>query len=124
MIAPRHRTILAVTALALAALVAAPGCIVTQKRHTSYSGAYFTHNEVSQIEIGESTPEDAELVLGPPSSVIEQEDGSEVWTWKYTKTTKGRGSLLFVFGGSNEKTVNELLKVRFVEGVAVRKWRP
>lgn len=104
-------------------LVCQAGCLVTSNNRTSYSGAYVSPEEVRAITLGTATPEVVETALGPPTRRKTNDDGSELWTWTYTESKSGEGTVLLLFAGSSERTEEQSVHVLFRDGVAVKKWR-
>ena len=105
------------------ALLAMPGCLISSSNSTSYSGAHVTPSELASVTIGESTPDMVESTVGAPSTKKTLDDGSELWTWNYSKTTSGHGSVLLLFSGSSSTTNAHSAHVLFRDGVAAKKWR-
>lgn len=99
------------------------GCLISSSRSSHINGAYVQPGAVSQVELNTSTKADVEQIMGQPSFKKAHDDGSETWTWHWTESKGSSGSVLFIFGGSSEKTVTESVHIRFEDGVAVKKWR-
>ena len=115
------------TAIALAALLTLPltmtGCLINSSRSSHINGAYVQPGAVSQVEVNASTKADVEQIMGQPSFKKAHDDATETWTWHWTESKGSSGSVLFIFGGSSEKTVTESVHVQFKDGVVVKKWR-
>lgn len=123
---PRRRAaMLALTAATLAAAaLALPGCtVISSENHTSFTGNYVPADSLSQISLGESTPEYTEALLGAPTNKADLEDGTSIWRWDYTVRKSGEGSLLLVFDGESSTEKKHSTFVQFQDGVAVKKWR-
>lgn len=119
-----RRTPTRLAALAsLAALAALPGCLINSNNATAYTGNYVDNASLAQIAVRETTPPQAEAVLGPPTSKDTLDDGSEHWKWSYTKTTAGHGSLFLVLNANDTHRVEQTVNILFKDGVAIRKWR-
>jgi len=118
------RTTLAlVTAAVLASPALLGGCLLSQDKSTSISGAYVQPSALSRVKIDKSTQDDVLNILSEPTVRKEHQDGSETWTWNWTKTEQGSGSLFLIFAGSSEKHVEESAHITFLHGVATDKWR-
>lgn len=113
---------LASTCLLVPALMLG-GCLLSASRESEISGAYVRPYATTQIKLHQTTIEETEELLGLPSIAIDNDDGSETWTWNWTKHTDSSGAVLILFSGSNESTVHESVSIMFVDGVAVKKWR-
>jgi outer membrane protein assembly factor BamE (lipoprotein component of BamABCDE complex) len=112
-----------ILAAAAASLVAVPGCLVHSSKHQSITGAYVASNDARHVVVGRSTANEVEARLGTPSSVVTEDDGTEIWNWKWTKQQRKSGSVFLLASGHKEETTNESLYVQFRDGVALRKWR-
>ncbi len=115
------------TAIALAALLTVPmitsGCLIASSKESSIHGAYVQPGTVSKVTLNRSTMTEVEDLMGTPSSTKLNDDGSETWTWNWSKTTDDSGAVFLIFAGNSEKTVHESVHVKFVDGVVVKKWR-
>lgn len=114
-------------ALALAACLLIPmtmaGCLVASSKESSIRGAYVQPNTVSKVRLNQTTMTEVEELMGTPSNSTLNDDGSETWTWNWSKTTDDSGAVFLIFAGNSEKTVHESVHVKFVDGVVVKKWR-
>ncbi len=114
-------------ALVSAVLLASPamlgGCLLSQDKSTSISGAYVQPSDLSRVKLDKSTQDDVLGILSEPTSRKKNDDGSETWTWNWTKREHGSGSLFLIFSGSSEKHVEESAHITFEHGVATDKWR-
>jgi len=99
------------------------GCLISSDNTTAFSGNYVDNASLSQVELRRTTAAEAEAILGPPSEKNTLEDGGEHWTWHYTKTKHGSGTLLFVLDANDTYQVQQTVNVLFRDGVAVKKWR-
>ena len=107
--------------LALAPLV---GCsIVSSDQHTSFSGNYVAADSLSQIAVGESTPDYTAAILGEPTSTTDLDDGSTIWQWDYTESRSSDGHVLLLFNGESSSKKAHSTYVHFKDGVVVKKWR-
>lgn len=119
---PTARRLIATCAAALALTL--PACsIISSENHVSYTGNYVPSDSLSQIRLGESTPEYTSAILGEPTSKSDLEDGTSIWRWDYTVRKSGEGSLLLVFDGESSSEKRQSTFVQFRDGVAVKKWR-
>lgn len=120
----RNRTTTTVLTFALAALpLGMSGCLISSNKKTDISGAYVQPGAVSKVRVNETTAEEVEGIMGQPSFVTVNDDGSETWTWNWTKTTGDAGAVFLVFAGRSEKTVAESVHIRMRDGIAIKKWR-
>jgi hypothetical protein len=114
-------------ALVSAILLASPaflgGCLLSQSKSTSISGAYVQPSDLSRVKIYRSTEDDVLDILSEPTTRKENTDGSETWTWNWTRKERGSGSLFLIFAGSSDKHIEESAHITFEHGVAVDKWR-
>jgi hypothetical protein len=114
-------------ALVSAVLLASPaflgGCLLSQSKSTSISGAYVQPSDLSRVKIDRSTEDDVLDILSEPTTRKENKDGSETWTWNWTRKERGSGSLFLIFAGSSDKHIEESAHITFEHGVAVDKWR-
>ena len=99
------------------------GCLVASSKESRISGAYVQPNTVSKVRLHKTTSLEVEELLGLPSNTTNNNDGSETWTWNWTKHTDDDGAVFLIFGGSTEKTVHESVHIKFVDDIAVKKWR-
>ena len=107
-------------------LVGAPlmgGCLVSQRSSTKIDGAYVQPSDLSKVRLNRSTDDDVLNLLGEPSDRITNDDGTETWSWHWTRRESGSGHVFLVFSGTNEKEVDESAHVTFEYGVAIEKWR-
>ena len=116
------QTVLLAACLAVSTL---PGCVnlVSSSKHESITGAYVEPQDTRKIMIGRTTPDEAAQILGQPTTRVPNDDGAEVWTWKWTKHRSNSGELLLIAHNSKEVTVNEAFHILFRDGVASKKWR-
>ncbi|MCA9275236.1 MAG: hypothetical protein KDA29_04345 [Phycisphaerales bacterium] len=109
--------------VALLAPLTMSGCLISSSNQQSVSGAYVQPGTVSKVQLHESTMAEVEELMGQPSASKVNDDGTETWTWNWSKTTDGSGTVFLIFSGSSEKTVHESVHVKFKDGVVVKKWR-
>jgi len=119
----RFRILTTIATLALVAILAMSGCLISSASGSKTSGAYVRPSSVSQVQLNQSTESDVEDIMGQPSATIEHDDGTETWTWNWTKTTASGGTVLFLFSGESKNVINESVHIKFANGVAVKKWR-
>ncbi|MAY74190.1 MAG: hypothetical protein CMJ31_05570 [Phycisphaerae bacterium] len=113
----------AAVATALLALSAIPGCLVSSHNSTRVNGAYVDNADLAAVAIHRSTMDDVERRLGPPTCRDCAEDGVEVWSWEATERRSGHGGVLFLVSASDTRVVDRTVHVKFIDGVAVEKWR-
>lgn len=122
--APRISTLAASTLiLSLSTLSTLPGCIVASSKSHSISGAYVQPGSIMKVKLNKTTSTEVEEILGQPSNITTDDDGSETWTWNWTETKDDAGAVFLIFAGSNNKTITESAHIKFVDGVVVKKWR-
>ena len=72
------RRLVALCAAAVAMTL--PACsIISSENHVSYTGNYVPSDSLSQIRVGESTPEYTAAILGEPTSKSDLDDGTSIW---------------------------------------------
>ncbi|MBL4809374.1 MAG: hypothetical protein JKY43_04870 [Phycisphaerales bacterium] len=99
------------------------GCLLTASRESEVSGAYVHPLDVLKVRIDHTTIQEAEELLGLPSNTTTNDDGSETWTWHWSKHTDSKGTVFILFKGNVENTTKESVHIKFVDGIAVKKWR-
>ena len=114
---------LAVSAVLIAAPLMMSGCLLSQNKSTSISGAYVQPSDLSRVKLHKSTQDDVLQVLSEPTSRQDNKDGTETWTWNWTRKEQGSGSLFLIFSGSSNKQIEESAHITFDQGIAVDKWR-
>jgi hypothetical protein len=109
----------------LPAIILTPmsGCLVASSKTHRISGAYIQPGAVTNVKVNQTTSNEVEEILSTPSTVTQNDDGSETWTWNWTETKDDSGAVLLVFAGSSKKTIAKSVHIKFVDGVAVKKWR-
>lgn len=112
-----------VVPIALIAAAAMPGCLISSRSNTAYSGRYISESGLSRIQVGKSKPDFVQATLGEPTSKSELDDGGEIWRYEYTKTTSGSGTVFLLFSGSNHTEKSGSVCIRFRDGVVAEKWR-
>lgn len=117
-----NRSVFLAACLAVSAL---PGCVnlVSSSKHESITGAYVEPQDSRKVMVGRTTPDEAEQMLGQPTTRVANDDGTETWTWKWTRHRSNSGELLLIAHDSKELTVNEAFHILFRGGVASKKWR-
>lgn len=118
---PINRTVLTVPVLL--SLVPLQGCLLSASRESEIRGAYVAPTAAMRVRLNATTTHEAEDLLGLPSSVTDNDDGSETWSWTWSKQTDSKGTVFILFSGRNESTVHESVHITFRDGVAVKKWR-
>lgn len=100
------------------------GCLVSGSSKTRIDGAYVAPVSVAGIEIGGSDRGDVLRSLSEPSEKRRLGDGTETWSWHWTRTDKGSGRVFLLFSGESEKRVDQSVHVSFDEhGIVTKKWR-
>lgn len=118
----RHLTPLLLTAV-LAANLPLGGCIIGSHSDVKTTGSYIGPQSFTQIEPGTTTGEWVLATFGEPTSRSSLSDGTEVWKWTYSRVKTGRGSLLFVYGGSDRTETQGAAFVQLRDGLVINKWR-
>lgn len=113
----------ALATVALLAPLTMQGCLVSSSKQQSISGAYVQPGTVSKVQLNKSTMAEVEDLMGQPSVTKANDDGTETWTWNWSKTTDDSGAVFLIFAGNSEKTVHESVHMKFKDGVVVKKWR-
>ncbi len=121
-ISTRNTPYAALAVLALCPL-ALTGCLIGQHSNTKISGAYVQPSALSQVRLNHSTTDDVLNILGSPTTQRTDDDGTEVWTWNWTKHESGSGHVFLIFNGSSNKDIDQSAHIRFEYGVATQKWR-
>ncbi|MCA9304026.1 MAG: hypothetical protein KC996_07890 [Phycisphaerales bacterium] len=111
------------TASLLAPSLGMSGCLIASNKKTDISGAYVQPGAVSRVRVNQTTAAEVEEIMGQPSFVTANDDGTETWNWNWTKTTGDSGAVFLVFAGRTEKTVAESVHIQMKDGVAIKKWR-
>ncbi|MBL4809585.1 MAG: hypothetical protein JKY43_05960 [Phycisphaerales bacterium] len=107
----------------LASTMLLGGCLVSSAKATRIDGAYVQPNTVSKVKINHTTAQEVEELLGLPSTMSDNDDGSETWTWNWTKESGDAGAVFLIFAGEKVKVIHESVHIKFVDGIAVKKWR-
>jgi len=121
--AARLISTLAALGVATTMLTSMTGCLVASSKAHSIHGAYVQPGTVSKVKLNATTRTEVEELMGQPSVTELNDDGSEVWTWNWSKTSDDSGAVFLIFAGSSNKTVSESVHIKFVDSVAVKKWR-
>jgi outer membrane protein assembly factor BamE (lipoprotein component of BamABCDE complex) len=118
------RTItLALTAAAVLVPLTMSGCLVSSSREQQIRGAYVQPGTISKVRVNHTTQTEVEEMMGTPSVTGLNDDGTETWTWNWSKHTDEGGTVFLIFAGGSEKTVHESVHVKFEDGVVIKKWR-
>jgi outer membrane protein assembly factor BamE (lipoprotein component of BamABCDE complex) len=100
------------------------GCLVSSASATRIDGAYVQPSAVASVDEHRSTKQDVLNALSEPSSKVVHDDGCETWSWHWTRTDAGAGSVFLIFSGESKKQIEQSVHVKFDEdGVVMRKWR-
>lgn len=108
--------------LALALLVALPGCLIGSTTETIYSGALVSDETLAHVQPGDSEASVVAL-LGDPTSRAAQAGGSQILKWEYTRETKSKGSVLFVLGTNKKSSSSGAVFVLIRDGKVEKTWR-
>ena len=115
--------ILAALALVLISPLALTGCLAGHHSSTKIHGAYVQPSDLSRIKKHSSTTDDVLQTLGEPTNRTTNDDGTETWTWNWTRKESDSGHLFLIFNGSSNKEIDESAHVQFEYGVVKDKWR-
>ncbi len=119
-----HRTKLAAAlSLAVLAPLTMTGCLASHHTSSSIDGAYVQPSDLSRVRKHASTKADVMQILGEPTKKMSNDDGTETWSWLWTRKEKGSGHLIFIFNTSSSKEVDESAHVLFEYDVVKDKWR-
>ena len=99
------------------------GCLISSSKESRISGAYVQPGAVTKVKVNKTTSEEVEEILGQPSSSTFNDDGTETWTWRWSKRTEDDGAVFLIFAGESEKTVYQAVNIQFADGIAIKKWR-
>jgi len=100
------------------------GCLVSSANATRIDGAYVHPSKIASVDVGRSDMEDVVLALSEPTEKVVHDDGCETWSWHWTRTDAGAGTVFLVFEGESKKQIEQSVHVRFNEhGVVTKKWR-
>lgn len=113
----------AVAAVACGLALPMGGCLISSSSNRSVSGAVVDRQQLASVRLGESTPGDVERALGAPSLVGVDEDGREVWTYRWNEHVSSDGTVLLLFSGSSSRNTQRSVHVAFEDGVVSRVWQ-
>ena len=100
------------------------GCLVSSASATRIDGAYVQPSAIASVDEHRSTKQDVLHALSEPSSKEVHDDGCETWSWHWTRTDAGAGTVFLVFAGESKKQIEQSVHVKFDEdGVVMKKWR-
>ena len=120
----RNRTASIVLAAAVSALpLGMSGCLISSAKSSQITGAYVAPNAVSSVVLNETTQTEVEEIMGQPSTRTVNDDGTETWTWNWTKTKGDGGTVFLVFAGASKETIDQSVRIKFRDGIAIKKWR-
>lgn len=110
-------------ALLSVAVVLTPACVViSTDGKAEVSGQYVSATTLEQIEPGAS-PEYVTSLLGDPTNKTELSDGTSIWKWVHTETSRSTSHLLFLVNARKEHEGRHTAYVQFEDGVVSRCWR-
>jgi outer membrane protein assembly factor BamE (lipoprotein component of BamABCDE complex) len=100
-----------------------PACVVISTDGTAEdSGPYVRATTPHQLAPGAS-PESVRSQLGDPTTVTELADGTQIWQWVHTETSRSQSHLLFLVNASKQSEGRHTAYVQFEDGVVSRCWR-
>jgi outer membrane protein assembly factor BamE (lipoprotein component of BamABCDE complex) len=99
------------------------GCLISSAKSSKISGAYVAPGAVSSVVLNETTRTEVEQILGQPSTRTTNDDGTETWSWSWTKTKGDGGTVFLLFAGASKETIDQTVRIKFRDGIAIRKWR-
>lgn len=115
---------LAAIALSAAALLTSPGCLAGGSSKTTIEGQHIGSDTIAMIEPGETDKAWIRATLGEPDEKVPiNDDGGEIWKWRYRKVERDRGHFLFLFGGTDKDIHESTVYVEFEGDVVKRAWR-
>jgi len=118
----RHPHLFSRLCLWLAAAIIAdglPGCLDMNNNKAIISGNPITAAEFARIKPGQSK----DFVVGllrSPTEIVNEDGGSELWKWHYSKHQVVDGSLFPV--NRNEINIEQTHDVEFKDGVVTNTW--
>lgn len=110
-------------AVAAAALLVLPGCLIVSGKDTKLTGAYAAPQDAAQVRIGTTTIDGTIAILGEPSERTTDETGNETLHYRWTMESADGGAVFLIFAGGSNTTVEQTLHIAFKDGIAARKWR-
>lgn len=99
------------------------GCLVSHRSREETSGRYVGRATFAQIEPGSSKQDWVLATLGEPTSKCALDDGSTLWSWRYSKERKSSGAVFLVLGTSSSSETENATFVQFRDGVVVKAWQ-
>jgi outer membrane protein assembly factor BamE (lipoprotein component of BamABCDE complex) len=100
-----------------------PACVViSTDGKAEVSGQYVSATTLEQIEPGAS-PEYVRSLLGDPTTSTGLSDGTCIWKWVHTETSRSQSHLLFLVNASKQSEGRHTAYVQFEDGVVSRCWR-
>lgn len=117
----RPLTLAACCLLALPTIGAMSGCILTSSSETRTVGTRVAPFSLDQLVADVTTEDEMLAMLGTPSRTMKAEGEGVIYVWEYEKQHHSSGSLIFVFGGSTERSTQESTSVLVRDG-RVRSW--
>lgn len=118
----RTKLIAALTLASLAPLTLT-GCLASHHTSSSIAGAYVQPSDLSRVRKHASTKDDVLQILGEPTKRMTNDDGTDTWTWQWTRKEQDSGHLIFIFNSSSSKEIDESAHVLFEYDVVKDKWR-
>lgn len=99
------------------------GCLVGGSSETRVTGAYIGPQTVAAVRPGETRAEGVVAMFGEPSNKSTLEDGSELWRWDYTRSSKGGGYVFLIAASRHRDEVSSRTFVQLKEGVVTKVWQ-
>ena len=115
--------LLATLALTLGLAGGTASCVVlSADSNVEHQGNYVSPESFAQIEPGKSK-EYVSAVLGEPSKRTVLDDGTEIWSWRYTKKKRSKSHVLLLFSGGSTTESQSAAFVQFEGDVVSKAWR-
>ena len=118
---PRTRLLVAPIPLVLTASLLG-GCVITSKNVTRETGTKVPPHALNTVVVDRTTEAQLLETLGTPTRSMAAEDEGVIYVWEHTRVHHSRGSLLFVFGGSTEKSEESSTSALVRNGVVRSVW--
>ena len=105
----------------LTAIVLTSGCaVIDSHSHTKVSGQLVSDDTLASVETGVTTETRLIAMLGDPSSVSKEDDGSRVLEYRSKRVTHKNAELLFVIDTSSTSERVKTIRFTVKDGVVVR----
>jgi len=113
------------TSLAPVLLLAflSPACvIISTDGSKDVSGQYVSATTLEQIEPG-STGEYVLSLLGEPTTRSTLSDGTQIWKWSYTESSRSSSHMLLLLNASKQTSSSHHAYVLLENDVVTKTWR-